>query len=255
MTAFRTFALAGLAALTFAGPSAAQDLSNPESAFPDQMPRQAWLSKVERTEKGHRIGNPEAEAELIEFISYTCGHCADFVKQSDGIMDVAAIGPGHISVEVRPVIRNPIDLVVTMLVHCGDISTFKARHRAFLYSQDRWFAKAIQSPRSQQEIWSRGGAASRINAAKALDLDDIVLSKGLTLPQINTCLSDEAMAQTILANDEADRKVFGITGTPTFALDGETLETASDWPSLAVVLQERFRPKPQESVTDGKSGG
>lgn len=74
--------------------------------------------------------------------------------------------------------------------------------------------------------------------------------RGYDLPAVDRCLRDEAAAQTLLANDRANRAEFAITGTPTFALDGETL-AAGNWPALSKVLQERFRPEPQESVTGG----
>lgn len=256
MTALRTLAAAAaLAALvpaaTLAVPSAAQDLSNPKSDFVKDIPSQGWQTRAERTPRGHRIGNPEAEAELIEFISYTCSHCANFAKQSDGTLDLAAIGPGFVSVEVRPVIRNSLDLVVTMMAQCGDADGFIRRHRSFLYTQDKWLPKAINAPQSQRAVWARADAEARLNAARALDFDDLMISKGLTAQQVNACLADDAAAQAIMAADSADRREFGITGTPTFALNGQTLENVSDWPSLSIVLQEAFRPKPQESVTGG----
>ncbi|MEM9312012.1 MAG: thioredoxin domain-containing protein [Pseudomonadota bacterium] len=249
MTAHRLLATAGAAALAATVPSAAQELENPKSAFADTLPPQAWVSVVERTERGHRIGKPEAEAQLIEFISYTCGHCASFAKQSDGTLDLAAIGPGYVAVEVRPVIRNYLDLVVTILAQCGGPEGFKDRHRAFLYTQNEWLQKAINAPQSQQAIWARGDAEARLNAARALDLDDSLIQRGLTAPQVNACLADDAVAQRIVAHDRADRAEFGITGTPTFALNGKTLEGVHDWPALSTTLQEEFRPEPDPTVS------
>ncbi|MEO0590156.1 MAG: thioredoxin domain-containing protein [Pseudomonadota bacterium] len=256
MTALRTLAAAAsLAAfastVVLTAPSAAQDLSNPKSDFVKDIPSQGWQTRSQRTDRGYMIGNPEAEAQLIEFISYTCSHCANFAKQSDGTLDFAAIGPGFVSVEVRPVIRNSLDLVVTMMAQCGKETGFIRRHRAFLYSQDKWLQKAINAPQSQRAIWARADAKARLNAARALDFDDLMISKGLTAQEVNACLADDNAAQKIMAADSADRSEFGITGTPTFALNGKTLENVSDWPSLSAVLQEEFRPKPQESVTGG----
>ncbi|MEM6858387.1 MAG: thioredoxin domain-containing protein [Pseudomonadota bacterium] len=231
--------------------ASAQGLSNPESDFAKDIPAQGWQTKTKRTDRGHLIGNPEAEAQLIEFISYTCSHCANFAKQSDGTLDLAAIGPGFVSVEVRPVIRNSLDLVVTMMAQCGEADGFIRRHRSFLYTQDKWLQKAINAPQSQRAIWARGHVDARLNAARALDFDDLMVSKGLSVPQINACLADDAAAQAIIAADSEDRREFGIKGTPTFALNGKTLDNVSDWPSLAAVLQAEFRPKPQESVTGG----
>jgi protein-disulfide isomerase len=254
-SAFRTVALGSAAAMAFSLPGAAQELSNPQSEFVDNLPPQVWVAKTERTERGHRIGKPDADAQLIEFISYTCGHCADFAKQADGTLDLAAVGPGYVAVEVRPVIRNYLDLVVTMMVQCGEPEGFKNRHRAFLYSQEEWLNKAINAPQSQQAIWSRGDAAARANAARALDLDDTLLAQGLTAPQINACLADDAAAQKIVANGQADAQEFGIKATPTFALDGEVLDGTYSWPALSTVLQERFRPPSPESTTEGTGLG
>lgn len=251
MRALRNLAIIGLAAWVSTTQGAAQDLANPPSEFVDNLPPQAWIGVIEKTDRGHRIGKPQADALLIEFISYTCSHCASFAKQSDGTLDLVAIGPGYVAVEVRPVIRNYLDLVVTMLAQCGGPEGFKDRHRAFLYSQSEWLQKAINAPQSQQAIWARGDAEARLNAARALDLDDRLMRKGLTAPQVNACLMDEKAAQTILANDKADRAEFGIKATPTFALDGQTLDGVHDWPTLSVTLQERFRPEPSESVSGG----
>lgn len=239
------------ATLASAAPATAQDLANPKSELIDNLPPQDWLNVTERTERGHRNGDPEAGAQLIEFISYTCSHCADFAKQSDGTLDLAAVGPGHIALEVRPVIRNYLDLVVTMLVQCGEPSGFKGRHRAFLYSQDTWLGKAVKAPQTQQQVWARGTAEARVNAARALGLYDILRDRGYSIMQVDMCLRDEEAAKTILANGQADREEFNITVTPTFALNGETLTQIGDWPSLAALLQERFRPEPEESVTGG----
>ena len=260
MTVFRNLAaaagVAGIAlALASATPGVAQapsgSLADTRSELVDDLPPQNWLNAVDRTERGYRLGNPEAEAELIEFISYTCSHCAHFAKESDSALDVAAIGPGYMSVEVRPVIRNYLDLVVSLMVRCGDPAGFKGRHRAFLYAQDSWLGKAVNAPQAQQQVWARGTIEARVNAAQALGLYDIMRDQGYATSAVDACLRDDAAARAIQENDRADRAAFSISGTPTFALDGETLPGVFDWPTLAQRLQERFRPAPPESVTGG----
>ena len=252
--AFRTFILTSAAAIIAATPGGAQDLSNPQSQFTDNLPPQQWIATTEKTERGHRIGKPEAKAQLIEFISYTCGACASFAQEADGALDLTGVGPGYVSVEVRPIIRNYLDLVVSVLVQCGDPKDFKRRHRAFLYSQDVWLKKAINAPQSQQTIWARGDAAGRANAARALDLDDTLLAQGMTAPQINACLADQATALQIVQNSNADGNEFQITGTPSFALNGAPLTGVHDWQGLSAILQQRFRPPAPESVTPGQGG-
>lgn len=198
-----------------------------------------WIAEVAETERGHLIGNPDAGGQLIEFISYTCSHCASFVKESGPTLELVAVAPGHLAIEVRSVIRNGLDLAITQLARCGGPEKFKDLHNMFLYTQDTWLPKAAGAPASQQAIWMRGDANGRLNAARALDLDDMVVSRGLTLPQVNACLQNNADAAAIIAHNEADRAEFNVQGTPTFALNGETLEGVYSWGQLSQVLQEK----------------
>jgi protein-disulfide isomerase len=243
----RALLAAGLAVFATGGVSG-QSLDNPGSAFDLDGADVNWINTVERTERGHLMGKPEAEAALIEFISYTCGHCASFAMQSGPTLDLVGIGPGKISVEVRPVIRNGLDLALTLLAQCGDPGGFKNRHRLLLYSQRTWLPKAFDAPQSQRDAWERADAAARLNAAQALDLDDMLAAQGMPMPQINACLADDKAAEAILANDAADRTEFGIEGTPSFALDGNTLPDVYSWPDLAAVLQARFAPGSQNNA-------
>ena len=219
-----------------------ESLSNPDSAFVGTGRRASWHAEVTETERGHLIGNPEAEASLVEFISYTCDHCARFAREGEGALDLVLLAPGHMNLEVRPVIRNGIDLTVSMLVACGDDKGFKDRHRMYLTRQADWLGKARSAPQSQQAVWARGDRAARLNAAAALDLDDMLAARGMSRMEINTCLSDDKAALALIRNGEADYAEFAVPGTPSFALDGELLEGVHSWSALSPVLQERFRP-------------
>jgi len=242
--------LALASAILPASPAAAQDSGEATRESFADAPEAVWIGKVEETERGHLIGNPQAGGQLIEFISYTCSHCASFVRESGPTLDLVAIAPGHLALEVRPVIRNGLDLAITQLARCAGPEKFRDLHSMFLYTQDQWLPKAANAPASQQAIWMRGDAAGRLNAARALDLDDMVAARGLTLPQINDCLQDNAAAKAIIAASQADRAEFDIKGTPTFALNGETLEGVYSWAQLSQVLQERV-----ETATPPAQGG
>lgn len=246
------FAAAGAMTLAIAPamPGAAQDsgsaaenqLSDPPSAFVGNGRRAAWHAEVVQTERGFRIGNPDAEASLIEFISYTCGHCATFAKEGEGALDLALLAPGHANLEIRPVIRNAIDLTVSLLVQCGGADGFKDRHRMYLTQQDKWLEKVRTAPQSQQAVWARGDKASRIAAAQALDLDDMLADRGKSMMDIRACLSDDQAALALIRNGNADREEFAVPGTPSFALDGELLDEVHSWDALYPVLSDHFRP-------------
>ncbi|MHA7819405.1 MAG: DsbA family protein [Erythrobacter sp.] len=243
-----SWALAAVAMLTL--PVTAQNqqgtgedsLSNPGSAFAGNGRSRSWHAEVEQTERGFMIGNPEAEASLIEFISYTCSHCASFAREGEGAIDMVLLAPGLMNVEVRPVIRNGIDLAVSLLVQCGGADGFKDRHRMYLSRQQQWLGKAQSAPQAQQAVWARGDRAARINAATALDLDDMLADRGMSRIDITACLSDDQAALELIRNGQADATEFAVRGTPSFALDGELLDDVHSWATLYPVLEERFRP-------------
>src|SRR3546814_11806799 len=81
-----------------------------------------WNTTVVEINQGHVIGNPEAENTLAEYISYTCPLCAQFANQGDPVIKLALIHPGELKLEVRHLLRDPVDLTAAMLAHCGDAS-------------------------------------------------------------------------------------------------------------------------------------
>lgn len=222
---------------------AENQLADPPSAFMVDRRRAAWHAEVEQTDRGFKIGNPDAEASLIEWISYTCGHCASFAREGEAALDLALLAPGHMSVEVRPVIRNAIDLTVSLLVQCGGADGFKDRHRMYLLQQDKWLEKARTAPQSQMSAWSSGSKASRISMAAALDLDDMLANRGVSRMDISTCLSDDQAALALVQNGAADREEFAVAATPSFALDGELLNEVHSWGTLYPVIEQRFKPR------------
>jgi len=225
-----------------------QDLANPDSAFVGTQENGNWQASIARTERGHLIGNPKADTRLIEFVSYTCGHCANFAAQGEPALDLALLVPGKLGLEVRPVIRNALDLTLSLLAQCGDPAGFKDRHRAFMFSQDQWLGKVKTAPQAQQAIWARGDKASRMNAASALGLADMLVQRGQSIAEVNACLMDDAAAKKLLDNGAADYTEFGVNSTPSFALNGKLLSEVHDWDALYPVLSARFAPKPQRGL-------
>jgi protein-disulfide isomerase len=237
-------AAAALALLT--GPVASQQtLANPDSAFADKGKPGNWQSQITRTERGHLIGNPEAKTQLIEFISYTCPHCADFTAQGEPALELAGVAPGKIGLEVRPVIRNAIDLTVSLLAQCGDPAGFKGRHQTLMLAQADWLEKARNAPQTQQAIWARGDKPSRMNAASALGLSALLTKRGQSQAEVDACVMDDIAARKLMDNGAADRAEFAVPGTPSFALDGKLLDGVHGWQALYPVLSAKFAAKPE----------
>ena len=234
-------AAAALALMT--GPvGAQQDLSRPGSAFLPQDNPGDWQTTIARTARGHLIGNPEAETRLIEFISYTCPHCADFTATGEPALELTVLTPGMAALEVRPVIRNGLDVTLTLLAQCGDPAGFKKRHQTLMRSQPDWLAKVRNAPQTQMAIWARGDTAGRMNAASALGLTDLLTGDGQSRSELDACLSDDDAVRALIANGRADVAEFAVPGTPSFVLDGKLLQGVHSWEALYPVLSAKLAP-------------
>ena len=235
-------AAAALALITGSVAAQPKDLSRPDSTFVPKGKPGNWQNIIARTARGHMVGDPQAKTKLIEFISYTCPHCADFTAQGEPALELTLLTSGKISLEVRPVIRNGVDLAVSLLAQCGNPADFKARHRALMLAQNDWLGKARAAPVSQQTLWQRADKAGRMNAVSALGLTALLVQRGSSQAQLDACVSDDAAARKLLENNAADAAEFRVPGTPSFVLDGKLLENVHSWQALYPVLNAKFTP-------------
>ena len=197
-----------------------------------------WAGMLQASDGGHLFGNPEAEKKLIEFMSYTCSHCAEFARKGDAAIKLSYVPTGKISYEVRHLIRDPVDLTAALLTHCGDEKKFGGNHEAIMYRFDEWMDKARNATQAQRSRWQFGTNSARFQAiASDLDFYEIMETRGYRRADLDRCLSDEAKAKALADTSAADVAKYQLTGTPRFVLDGKLLE-AHDWPSLEKRLKD-----------------
>jgi len=197
-----------------------------------------WAGMLQASDGGHLFGNPEAEKKLIEFMSYTCSHCAEFARKGDAAIKLSYVPTGKISYEVRHLIRDPVDLTAALLTHCGDEKKFGGNHEAIMYRFDEWMDKARNATQAQRSRWQFGTNSARFQAiASDLDFYEIMETRGYRRADLDRCLSDEAKAKALADTSAADVAKYHLTGTPSFVLDGKLLE-AHDWPSLEKRLKD-----------------
>ncbi|WP_232491594.1 thioredoxin domain-containing protein [Novosphingobium kaempferiae] len=232
-TTFRAVALAACAVLSIA----AAPKSAPKKGLPATSSN--WGANIGTTANGsHRIGNPEAPLKLVEYVSYTCPHCAHFVKESEPVLRLTMIPKGQISITVTNFLRNPLDLTVAMLTNCGDPKRFFVRHNAFFASQEKWLAKAQAANREQQERWYQGELPARMRAISSdLGFYDTVAAWGLSRSQADQCLADTAMLDK-LRGQQTDIQALNLQGTPSFTLNGQLLD-GHDWATVQKAITEK----------------
>lgn len=199
-----------------------------------------WNTTVVDTGRAHVIGNPEAEVTLTEFVSYTCPHCAHFTQEGEAPLQLAYVGPGNLKLEIRPVIRNVVDLVVSRLVECTGEDKFLPTHTMFMTRQDTWLGEARKATQAQVQTWSRGDAAGFRAMASSLGFYQLMETRGLDRIAVDRCLADREAVKALIDGSVADAQEFGVQGTPSFALNGELLEGVHGWKPLEEALKTRF---------------
>jgi len=208
-------------------------------------PRQAaaagtnWNAAISQTAQGgYLVGNPNAPVKLIEYVSYTCPHCAHFETEADAPLKLTFIAGGKGSVEYRSLIRNKIDVAVSLLVACGPISRFQANHAAFLRSQDKWLQ--APSPGAEQR-WSSSDFPTAMRAiASDLKLYEVMQGRGYTRPELDRCLLNRAAADKLAAQTQYAVDKIGVQGTPSFIVNGQ-LQDSHSWDGLRPRLAELTR--------------
>lgn len=202
-----------------------------------------WNNNVVLTpEGGHRIGNPAAKVKLIEFVSYTCPHCAHFEQEGSGPMQLVWVTPGLVSVEVRHLIRDPVDLTAAVLANCGPKENFPLNHSAILRSQEKWLPNLQLSSKATTLRWRTGTMPERLRAiAEDMDFYDLMETRGYDRMQVDKCLNDTATPERLARQSKEGADAYDIRGTPSFVIDGTLLPDAHDWTSLQPLIAARLK--------------
>lgn len=202
-------------------------------------PKLDWNQTVVVTPEGnHLVGNPGAQAKLVEYVSYTCSHCAHFEVEANSPLTLGFIGTGKGSVEYRSFIRNSIDVAASLVVRCGPPSKFRQNHAVMLRQQDKWFHAPTDA---ELQRWNNPDFTTAMRAiARDLGFYALMEPRGYTRQQLDTCLADRAAATKLAAQTRTAMEVQGVQGTPSFLLNG-TLRDEHEWTSLRPALMAATR--------------
>ncbi len=148
------------------------------------------------------IGNPDADVTVIEYASFTCPHCRNFHAQVFHQLRANYIDTGKIHFIYREVYFDKFGLWAGLVARCG--------------GPQKYFGVA-NLIYEQQSVW----LASRNDAGIAADLRKLALVAGIDPDQLETCLSDEDMAQALVAEFQRNATADDVNSTPTFIINGE----------------------------------
>ncbi|GEM_PF-87027 len=208
----RTFIIAGTAVAVVAVGGGAYSLLNPTevsaaTAQPDQpimSPVGGIVDKVE--------GSMDAPVTLIEYASPTCPHCASFHSNVYPQLKTEYIDTGKIKFIVRPFLRNELDAAVFMLAEAA--------------GPDR-YEEVLSTYFSTQNTWMTAPGTQILAIAQQL---------GFTQESFNAALTNQELLQGMEALRTQAMDDFGVTGTPSFYVNGTKIETGYDFEQLSAAI-------------------
>ncbi|MBX9730054.1 MAG: DsbA family protein [Sphingomonas sp.] len=195
-----------------------------------------WTKVATNTPAGNVIlGNPRARVKVIEYLSFTCSHCAAFSVESGPVLKEQFIRSGSVSIEYRPIGRDLPDLGATILARCAGGLGFANAAEEIFARQPEWLSLAMGFMERDAKRFVLDTPLGQIRAAtQASGLIDLMLARGLSRERIDACFADKKLLGSILANGDAARKV--ITGTPAIVING-TMVKELTWAGVEPLLR------------------
>ena len=199
-----------------------------------------WSQTIVATpEGGFRMGNPNASVKVVEYVSLTCPHCRQFAEVGTPALVRDYVRTGRVSFEIRPF---PLDIVAAIgaqLNRCAAPAAAFALNDAILGGQEEMFGRIERLTQAEvQAIQALPPAQLRTRVAAAAGIDAIAARHGLDAAAASACLVDEAGADRVSAIKAAAEQI-GISGTPSFTINGTVAQNVHDWAALEPLLRGR----------------
>ncbi|MCK8484357.1 DsbA family protein [Aliiroseovarius sp. S2029] len=166
------------------------------------------------------MGDENAPVTVIEYASFTCPHCANFHDTVFKELKKNYIDTGKIKFVHREVYFDRFGLWAGMIARCG--------------GEDRYFGLTNLIYAGQEE-WIGDGDPGNILA----NLRKLGRTAGMNDEQMDACLQDEAMAQSMVAAYQKNATADEINATPSFVIDGETYSNMS-YEEFAKLIDEKL---------------
>jgi protein-disulfide isomerase len=160
------------------------------------------------------LGSAAAPVTMIDYSSLGCSHCADFHAATLPQLKSAYIDTGRMRFVYRDYpLDNTAALAASMVARC---------------SGDNYFA-ALDALFKAQASWAY--STNYTAAIKA-----VVSPLGITAADVDACLASTELRNGVVAMRDVGRTTYGIQGTPTFIINGQTVVGAQPYAVFAAII-------------------
>lgn len=198
--------------------------------------RRDWTQNVQRTaEGGYRIGNPNARVQLVEYLSLTCPHCAEFARQSGERLFLEHVRGGRVSVEYRNFYLDGLDIAAALLTRCATPDDYFDITHAILGSQRQWMSRVNSlTPAQRAELGALPPAQVAQRLIPLVGLDAIGARFRITPRLRQTCINQASLDSLQALHNGGQR--LGVQGTPTFLINGR-VASVNTWAGIEPLLR------------------
>ncbi len=148
---------------------------------------------------------------------------------------------GRVSVEVRSIVRDQVDMAAALLARCGTPARFFDRHGALMDYQATLFGVLTDD---MQRSWQSLTPTARLpRIAQDTGMAARMEAFGVTPAAANRCLADQTQIIQLVAGSNVARSL-GVQGTPSFTINETLLNGVHSWPALQPALDAALRLVP-----------
>jgi protein-disulfide isomerase len=202
-----------------------------------------WTKQVRMTPAGgYQVGNPKAGVQLLEFGSYTCGHCGHFHKTAKADLLSKYVASGKVAYEFRSFVRNGVDAALTLVAACQGGPRYFQLSDAIFTDQDNWLRTVATIPADRWESLEQTPPDQRMLAsARLAKLDTWFAQRGVAAPQFQACLTNKAAMTRLERQLQTIATRYTVEVTPTFYINGVKYEGDSSWEAVEAALKSLIK--------------
>ncbi len=202
-----------------------------------------WTKMVSRGANGaYVLGNPKAKVRLVEYLSYSCPHCAHFTTESAVPLKARYVAKGNVAVELRNAVRDRYDFAAALLARCGDAAKFFAQSEALFAGQDAMMVKAQAFEAANPQPDDAPTNAVLTGMANGSGMIALMAGQGVAPAAANACLTSKAEQDIVLAMTKEAWEVRKLKFTPAFFLNGRNAGPNS-WATLEPKIRAAIAAK------------
>lgn len=148
------------------------------------------------------LGDPKAKVQVTEYASAACPHCAHFNEAYFPAFKAKYIDTGKVRYTLKEFVTAPAEAAAAgfLVARCG--------------GRAKYFTILDQVFRSQVR-WTAGNIGQVIS--------EVGVANGLTLEQVNSCLTDEKALEAFNTRTDINETRDGVDSTPTFMVNGRKI--------------------------------